>query len=227
MKTPPHCYCFPLRTTCTLMVPSLLKTVKHVMDTRAVLGSSQARHLCIVWEPVLPDWAPCFIILTCRRQVGFIVAYVHIPSGHWYLLSTTGHSCPFFGVLFAQIISPLSVSCPFIVRLWVFFVAWRWEKLCITLSPPLGFLYILILVGTPRALEATLFSVTCHCGVKGENVPKQGCVERQGLKETADTVHALWTLLLISVKLFLMGGMSGACLSTISFHRLLRWGFFL
>lgn len=42
-------------------------------------------------------------------------------------------------------------------------------------------------MGTPRALEATLFSVTCHCGVKGENVPKQGYVERQGLKETADT----------------------------------------
>lgn len=112
------------------MVPSLLKTVKNFVNTRAVLGSSQVKHLCIVWvSGCQAEHLPCFVILIGRWQAGFIVAYIHIPSGHWYLLSIICHSCPFFGVLFIQIISPLLVGCPFIVKLWAFFVAWRWEKL--------------------------------------------------------------------------------------------------
>lgn len=66
-----------------------------------------------------------------RHHMCFIMAYIHIPK--WLMiLSIICHLCAFFGVLFIQIISPLLVHCPFIVKLWIFFVVWRWE-LCIIL----------------------------------------------------------------------------------------------
>lgn len=57
------------------------------------------------------------------------------------ILSVICHLYPFFGVLFIQIISPLLVGCPFIVKLCTFFVEWRYGKFCIVLSQPRGFVF--------------------------------------------------------------------------------------
>lgn len=111
---------------------------------------------------------------------------LHLHSQWLMTLSIMYHLYPFSGALFIQIISPLLVDYPFIVKLWMFFVEWRYGKLCIVPFRPRGLVHSLLLAETLKTTKSISLSEKGPYKFKEGNVPKQGCVKAAQLCSECD-----------------------------------------
>lgn len=170
------------------------------MNMCVILGSSHANHLCIVpvRACVLPKWAPAFLLYSSWRASLVFHCGLHLHPQWQMKLNAIYHLYPFFGGLFIHIISPLLVGCPFLVRLWMFFVEWRYGKFCIVLS----LLWVLSLCSDAcRDLKTANYFVIERgtCRVKGKKCAQaRMCANSRALlmllKETVNTVCLLETV---------------------------------